>query len=602
MHDSTFLTRIGLFLGFVLVLTACQIEGGVRDRTPVVPNTTPDAILAPTNQSVADALAQRNDVWAIGITELPADLFPYPKDSALKRANSIALEMISPSPILAYNYDYITTGVLTRIPTIENGDVQITDVSVYLDAAGNITTTTTTVITQVQQVSITYQWNEKLTWSDGVPVTAADSVFAYELARKQAPLGEEARILLDRTADYKLIDEHTTKAILQPDLVGSGIFLSYWTPLPKHLLQDVPPAEIRDSTFAKKPVGYGPYMLDSRSSNEIRFVRNPYFYGTIPAVNYVSLTQMSGVDMIRANLANDNLDVAVTDRVAIDQYAFIDQDARAGMPVTYYRSPVWEHIDFNLDIQSLQDIRVRRALAYGFNRNGLADTLFGGRSPMLNSWILPEQHGAAPVDQLTIYDYSPETANALLDEAGYGKRNEGVRVSKQGITLTLNLITTTGSPLRQEIAERFKSDMQEVGVDIAITYMPPEEIFAPSGPLFLRQFDLALFAWIASPDPAGLPLWSCASVPSDTNGHIGNNFAGWCMRDADYAVKTAATSLDKDVQKEQYILQQQLFTKELPSLPLFQRLGVALMSANVTGVAPDALAPITWNIAEWKRK
>jgi peptide/nickel transport system substrate-binding protein len=74
------------------------------------------------------------------------------------------------------------------------------------------------------------------------------------------------------------------------------------------------------------------------------------------------------------------------------------------------------------------------------------------------------------------------------------------------------------------------------------------------------------------------------------------------MRDADYAVKTAATSLDKDVQKEQYILQQQLFTKELPSLPLFQRLGVALMSANVTGVAPDALAPITWNIAEWKRK
>jgi peptide/nickel transport system substrate-binding protein len=385
-------------------------------------------------------------------------------------------------------------------------------------------------------------------------------------------------------------------------LVGSGIFLSYWTPLPKHLLQDVPPAEIRDSAFAKKPVGYGPYMLESRSSNEIRFVRHPYFFGTIPAVNHVSLTQMSGVDMIRANLANDNLDVAVTDRVAIDQYAFIDQDARAGMPVTYYRSPVWEHIDFNLDIQTLQDIRVRRALAYGFNRNGLADTLFGGRSPMLNSWILPEQHGAAPADQLSTYEYAPDTANALLDEAGYGKWSDGVRVSKQGITLTLNLITTTGSPLRQEIAERFKSDMKEVGVDIAITYMPPDEIFAPSGPLFLRQFDLALFAWIASPDPAGLPLWSCASVPSDTNGHIGNNFAGWCMRDADFAVKTAATSLDKAVQKEQYLLQQQLFTKELPSLPLFQRLGVALMNANVTGVTPDALAPITWNIAEWKRK
>lgn len=595
---------LALLIALVVAVLAssCQIEGGVRDRTPVVPNTTPDAILAPTNQSVADALAQRNDVWAIGITELPSDLFPYPKDSALKRANSIALEMIAPSPILAYNYDYITTGVLTRIPTIENGDVQIDDVSVFLDAAGNITTTTTTVITQVQQVSITYHWNEKLTWSDGVPVTAADSVFAYELARAQAPLGEEARILLDRTADYKLVDDHTTKAVMQPDLTGNGLFFSYWTPLPKHLLADTPPAEIRESAYAKKPVGYGPYMLESRTSNEIRFVRNPYFFGTIPAVNNVSLTQMSGVDMIRANLANGNLDVAVTDRVAVDQYAFIDQDARAGLPVSYYRSPVWEHIDFNLDVQTLQDIRIRRAIAYAFNRHSLADTLFNGRSPMLNSWILPDQRGAAPDDQLKVYDYSPDTANALLDDAGYGKWVDGIRHSRQDNPLTLTLITTTGSPLRQEIAERFKADLLAVGVDVQITYLPPEEIFAPSGPLFLRQFDLALFAWIASPDPAGLQLWSCASVPSETNGHIGNNFAGWCMRDADYAVKTAATTSDVNVQIEQYRAQQMLFTQELPSLPLFQRLGVALSAPNVSGVSPDALAPITWNIAEWKRQ
>ncbi|MFM2032552.1 MAG: hypothetical protein RLZZ297_1317, partial [Chloroflexota bacterium] len=69
---------LALLIALVVAVLAssCQIEGGVRDRTPVVPNTTPDAILAPTNQSVADALAQRNDVWAIGITELPGDLFP----------------------------------------------------------------------------------------------------------------------------------------------------------------------------------------------------------------------------------------------------------------------------------------------------------------------------------------------------------------------------------------------------------------------------------------------------------------------------------------------------------------------------------------------
>jgi peptide/nickel transport system substrate-binding protein len=587
-------------LWLLSLLTACQIEGGVRDRTPVVANTTETVQQVPTNQAVAQALAQRNDIWAVGVTELPSDLFPYANDSALRRINSIATEMIYPAPILTYNYGYTTTGILTQVPTIANGDVQINNVSVFLDDAGNITTTTTAVITQVQQLAITYHWNDKLTWSDGTPLTAADSVFAYALARKNAPLGEEARLLLDRTANYEKIDDYTTKATLQPDLIGSGFFLSYWTPLPQHLLKDVAPADIRTSEFAQKPIGYGPYVIESRSSNEIRFVRNPYYYGTIPATSQVVLTAMSGVDMIRANLQNGNLDVAITDRVAIDQYAFIDQDARAGLPVTYFRSPVWEHIDYNLDVQILQDIKVRRALAYGFNRQALADTLFNGRSPVLDSWLLPEQRGDVPADQLTLYPFDPETASELLDAAGYPMRDSGVRVSKQGVTLTLELITTTGSPLRQEIADRFKSDMQTIGVEINVRTLPPEEIFAPSGPLFLRQFELALFAWIATPDPAGLQLWSCSAVPSDINGWIGNNFAGWCTRDADFAVKKAATSLDIAVQREQYLAQQTLFTSELPSMPLFQRLGVVITTNNMTGVKPDPLAPITWNIASWQ--
>jgi peptide/nickel transport system substrate-binding protein len=587
-------------LWLLSLLTACQIEGGVRDRTPVVANTTETVQQVPTNQAVAQALAQRNDIWAVGVTELPSDLFPYANDSALRRINSIATEMIYPAPILTYNYGYTTTGILTQVPTIANGDVQINNVSVFLDDAGNITTTTTAVITQVQQLAITYHWNDKLTWSDGTPLTAADSVFAYALARKNAPLGEEARLLLDRTANYEKIDDYTTKATLQPDLIGSGFFLSYWTPLPQHLLKDVAPADIRTSEFAQKPIGYGPYVIESRSSNEIRFTRNPYYYGTIPATSQVVITAMSGVDMIRANLQNGNLDVAITDRVAIDQYAFIDQDARAGLPVTYFRSPVWEHIDYNLDVQILQDIKVRRALAYGFNRQALADTLFNGRSPVLDSWLLPEQRGDVPADQLTLYPFDPETASELLDAAGYPMRDSGVRVSKQGVTLTLELITTTGSQLRQEIADRFKSDMQTIGVEINVRTLPPEEIFAPSGPLFLRQFELALFAWIATPDPAGLQLWSCSAVPSDINGWIGNNFAGWCTRDADFAVKKAATSLDIAVQREQYLAQQTLFTSELPSMPLFQRLGVVITTNNMTGVKPDPLAPITWNIASWQ--
>jgi peptide/nickel transport system substrate-binding protein len=35
-------------------------------------------------------------------------------------------------------------------------------------------------------------------------------------------------------------------------------------------------------------------------------------------------------------------------------------------------------------------------------------------------------------------------------------------------------------------------------------------------------------------------------------------------------------------------------------MPLFQRLGVVITTNNMTGVKPDPLAPITWNIASWQ--
>jgi peptide/nickel transport system substrate-binding protein len=144
--------------------------------------------------------------------------------------------------------------------------------------------------------------------------------------------------------------------------------------------------------------------------------------------------------------------------------------------------------------------------------------------------------------------------------------------------------------------------MHALGIEIEINETPSEEMFNADGPLYLRQFDLALFGWIAGAEPGGLQLWSCAAVPSESNGYRGENFAGWCFRDADRAVRTADTTLDPVERAEAYLRQQQLWTQELPALPLFQRLSIIVANPGVQGLSPDALAPVTWNVAAWKRK
>jgi peptide/nickel transport system substrate-binding protein len=584
-------------LALALLLVACTIEGGVPEATPT---TEPQLGPPPTSAAVAEQIAARQDTWAIGLLDAPEELYPYLQSASTTRIAAPVTELLFPSPILAHSYSYTSTGVLERIPTIENGDVQVQRADVYLDVAGNITTTVTQVITQVDQLAVTFRWNPRLTWSDGTPVTADDSVFAYELA-KAAPPNVEARDLLQQTSVYEKVDDHTTRAVLQPDFTGPTYFLSYWTPLPRHLLQGTPPEQVRDA-FAKSPVGYGPYVIEERTQGEIRMVRNPHYFGEPPEAARLVFSVMSDLEVLRANVLNGNLDVVATDRVLPEIFPELEQDAQEGVQVSYLPGPIWEHIDFNLDVEQLQDIRLRRAVAFGTNRQGMADALFDGRSPVLDSWILPEQDAAAPPDQITRYPYNPDEARRLLDEAGFTDPDgDGVRVSQTGITLTLQLLTTDGSPIRQMIAERFREDMRQIGVQVEIEKTSSDGLFAADGPLHLRQFELVLFGWIARPEPSGLQLWSCAAVPSDSNGWTGDNFAGWCFRDADRAVREAATALDPVARNAAYLRQQQLWTQELPSLPLFQRLSMVVVAPGVSGLAPDALAPITWNITQWRK-
>lgn len=244
---------------------------------------------------------------------------------------------------------------------------------------------------------------------------------------------------------------------------------------------------------------------------------------------------------------------------------------------------------------------MRRAIAYGTNRQRMAEALYGARTPVLESWILPGQAEAAPADQLTRYPYDPDQARKLLEEAGYTELGaDGIRAS-QGLTLTFQLFTSEG-PLRARVAELFREDMQAIGIGIDLVTLSTTDLFAATGPLFQRQFELALYAWIATPDPGGLQLWSCLAVPSDGNNWTGDNFAGWCFRDADRAIREAVTTLDLAERQAAYLKQQQLWTQEIPSLPLLQRVSATLSAPSIRGIQPDALAPMTWNITAWRRE
>jgi peptide/nickel transport system substrate-binding protein len=200
----------------LISLAACQVEGGVARPTagvvagPTIIETSAPA--APT-ASVASATALPEGSLRIGLTAEPGDLLPYYSDSADERVTGPISQLLFPEPLLALSYNYTTTGVLDRVPSVENGDVQVAQTDVFLDSVGVITTTNTGVITQVQQLSVTYHWNPHLSWADGTPVTADDSLFAYELAQRVS-LGQAADSRLSLLARDERGGDNTTRAVL----------------------------------------------------------------------------------------------------------------------------------------------------------------------------------------------------------------------------------------------------------------------------------------------------------------------------------------------------------------------------------------------------
>ena len=595
----------GLLTIVLVILSGCEIQGGVaRPTTELTTGATNSAAsvtvpVRPTSE-VATPLP-RDGSLRIGLLTDPGDLLPYHTDSADERLSTPISQLIFPAPLLPIGYTYTTTGVLERVPSLENGDLRIETVQVYRDASGRITNDQSGELTEVQQLSVIFRWNPTLRWSDGEPLTAADSLFAYELAL-QIDMGQATASKLELIERYEQIDAHTTQATLKPDFIDAAYITSYFTPLPRHLLADRNPADLFTSDYALRPVGYGAYQVEQREQGKIRLTTNPYAPPDGGEFTSISFIFRDDIELLRSSIVGGSLDLIALDQPLPETIAALQSDAAAGaLTISTAASPVWEHLDFNLDLPVLQDIRVRRAIAHAINREAMIATFLGGYGKLLESWIVPEQWAAAPPDQLTRYPYLPDEARRLLDEAGIvDSDGDGLR-ELSGQPLGLSLVTTQGSPLRLGVAQQIRADLEAIGIAITIEDLPTADLYHPEGPLFRRTFELALFAWIAGPDPRGWERWSCAAVPSENNRWTGNNFSGWCFFEADRAIRTATTVLDEEERRAAYLRQQQLFTQEIPILPLFQRVDLVLTSPTLRGVRADPTAPFTWNIATWRR-
>lgn len=260
----------------------------------------------------------------------------------------------------------------------------------------------------------------------------------------------------------------------------------------------------------------------------------------------------------------------------------------------------------------LNDVRIRRAIAYCTNKDALIASIYPTLTPeerealVMDTFVPKTSWAYTP--PTTTYPYSPTLGQNLLDSAGWVLPSGADYRVKDGKELVLLLNTTTSST-RVTYLTVFEAQMRACGIRVIRNHQPASWWFGTTTGLHVRDFELGVFAWVSGDDPGGRELYACDQIPLPTNNWSGANFIGWCNENASQAIIQASdTSRPQDQRRIFYATFINLFADDVPSLPLFLYQGRTAWEhidfnlqtfAQDAEVAPDETDPAVLNYRDY---
>lgn len=254
---------------------------------------------------------------------------------------------------------------------------------------------------------------------------------------------------------FEVLDKNKIKIHLKRPLsyFSSLLALGETSIIPKEYAENL-------TTFGFSPVGSGPFKIEEiNKDNYIKLVRFPnYFEPSIPNLNSVifSILPLSPLEKVQ-KFINGELDI-LTD-FPLSKLEELKKETIFYVPVQSLKTIF---IGINQSYEPLKNLNVRKALNYAINKERINEEFYGGYYQIARGILPPGILGHSPLTPS--YPHDPEEAKRLLKAAGYG---EG---------LVLSLWHPSTEKLEDTILPYIIEDLSKVGIDLEISFKPPEEI------------------------------------------------------------------------------------------------------------------------------
>jgi peptide/nickel transport system substrate-binding protein len=526
------------------------------------------------------------------------------------------------------------TGCNPHTPTGDSAATQLVLAAVLpspfiVDSNGDVAPNSN-LIQQSELVStkpetIVYTLNPQAVWSDGVPITAKDFIYAWQQQRADSPTDPNSVASVAGYRDIASVkgsDKGRTVTVVFRTLFADWQML-FSDLLPAHIMQTVGWNPHCPSVSPAIDLSGGPFEITSVSAQAIGLAVNPKWWGTAPNVRGITVRIASSAAQLTQWTQSGFVQVAQPDAITpgslaqvtslpgvqseVDPSATFLQLEMASGPGTLIPTDVRQAIALSVDRQALLTQRVSWALPSeqvatshvevagqpGYHGPPSSDTPPTVPTSTTTSTTTIGEGGSVNFPLTPV----PDQADALMEAAGYIRSTTGAWEGATGSPLTLRLAVDEGDTWAASTAAQLQSQLEAAGYVVSL--IPELSAAATGAALSSGGADLALVPRTSTPFLSQALAWytTLLGAPGQDGSQDWTNY-----NDATFnqLVTTASRQLNPNTAATDYgTADTQLWT-DMVALPLFSEPSVLVWSRSVGGVTPTPTSnTLLWYAQNW---
>ena len=405
----------------------------------------------------------------------------------------------------------------------------------------------------------TFRLRDDAVFTDGEPLTADDVAWTFTTMMENETAAIANGNYVSGFDSVTAEDDHTVVVELEePQATMTALNIPI---VPRHVWEPI--LEEEGEAFSDygnedfPTVGSGPFVLAGHDrGRSITLEANPDHWRGAPGFDELVLRYYSekdaAVEALRSGEVSFVYELTQAQASALESTSDIQVNTADGKRFQAFTinpgAVTQDGEEFGDGHPALADRTLRQAIVMAIDNEEVVEKGHGGQAVAAGGYVPPRYTDFhwAPQGEEAILDFDPDAANAMLDEAGYDRGDDGVRVSPDGDRLKLRMHVHQDRPDNVNTGLILVERLADIGIEVENLTVDPGVL---SDALYAGEYDLIFTGWTVNPDPDYVfSIHTCGALPTEPGTMQGDAY--FCDEEYDELYQAQLAEYDRDTRAE----------------------------------------------------